>query len=42
MFLFVLEIMLKRVPEISQRFSGSEFRGESIVDRRQDLLLDFV
>ena len=42
MSFFVLDIVLDRVPQIGQRFFRHQFRRERVVQRRQDLLLDFV
>ena len=39
---FMLDLMLERVPQISQRLIRHPFRRESVIERRQNALLDFM
>ncbi len=40
--LFVLDLVLERMPQIGQRLLRHPLRGESVIDRRQDALLDLM
>ena len=42
MSFLMLDLMLERAPQIMQRFVRHPFRGEGVIERRQDALLDFM